>query len=108
MTPPGPAPATPPGDIESVADLFMSDTENEAQDDQHQRDIDIASIARTAYVKIASEMLGNIGHHVSEVYSPPRVTSFAHKLGLIPGFALDLLENDPFDGEPWDFRIRKA
>ena len=53
---------------------------------------EIASIARAAYVKIASEMLGNLGRHVSEVYSPPRVTSFAHKLGLTAGFALDLLE----------------
>ena len=51
-------------------------------------------------MKNISEMLGNIGHHISEVYSPPRVTSYAHKLGLIPGFALDLLENDPYDNKP--------
>ena len=25
------------------------------------------------------------------------------KLGLIPGFSLDLSVNDPEDNEPWDF-----
>ena len=51
--------------------------------------------------------MGNWGRHASEVYSPPRVTSYAHKLGLTSGFALDLLDNDPFDGQPWDFRIKE-
>ena len=41
--------------------------------------------------------------HVAEVYSPPRVTRLAPRLGLNPGFAFDLSENDPEDGRPWDF-----
>ena len=102
QTPPGPAPSTPPGAAQRIADLIMSDTEDEAP-----QDVDIANIAKNAYLKIAAEMLGNLGRHVSEIYSPPRVTSYAHKLGLLPGFALDLLENDPYDNKPWDFRIKE-
>ena len=54
-------------------------------------------------------MLGAIGPKdqaraidVAEVFSPPRVTELATKVGLTPGFALDLRTNDPFDNEPWD------
>ena len=43
------------------------------------------------------------GHHVSEVYSPPRVNVSAGKIGLVPGMSLDLTELDPHDGLPWDF-----
>ena len=43
-----------------------------------------------------------IGHpHVSEVYSPPRVTSLAHRFGLRPGMALNLTTIDE-NGVPWD------
>ena len=42
------------------------------------------------------------GKHVSEVYSPPRVTHIAKKVGLSTGFALDLTQLDPDDGMPWD------
>ena len=41
---------------------------------------------------------------VSEVYSPPRVTKAAKvltKLGITPGFALDITVDDE-TGEPWD------
>jgi len=41
--------------------------------------------------------------HVSEVYSPPRVTALAAEFRLIPGMALDLTVTDPDDGLPWDF-----
>ena len=41
--------------------------------------------------------------HVSEIYSPPRVTTVAQKMRLIPGLALDLTVNDPADDKPWDF-----
>ena len=44
-----------------------------------------------------------IKQHVSELYSPPRVTAMAEKMGMIPGFALDLTVRDPEDGMPWDF-----
>ncbi len=43
---------------------------------------------------------------VSEVYSPPRVTSALKHMtdsGLMPGVALDITTADPADGEPWDF-----
>ena len=42
-------------------------------------------------------------HHVSEIYSPPRITKMARKMGLAAGWALDLTEVDPDDNEPWDF-----
>ena len=48
-----------------------------------------------------------IHSHVTEVYSPPRVTSMAQKLGLIPGMALDLTTTDDDDGKPWDFNDEK-
>ncbi len=40
---------------------------------------------------------------VSEIYSQPRVTAYAARLGLSPAFALDLAVVDPDDGQPWDF-----
>ena len=39
---------------------------------------------------------------VAEVYSPPRITAMARTMGLKDGWALDLTEVDPDDGEPWD------
>ena len=45
----------------------------------------------------------NIGHpNVSEIYSPPRVTSLAKSFGLRAGCALDLSVVDEDDGMPWD------
>ena len=41
--------------------------------------------------------------HVSEIYSPPRVTAIADQFGMRPGFALGLNVNDPFDNKPWNF-----
>ena len=40
--------------------------------------------------------------HVSEAYSPVRVTGMADKMGLIPGLAMDLTTCDEH-GNPWDF-----
>lgn len=40
--------------------------------------------------------------HVSEAYSPKRVTGMAEKMGLIPGIAMDLATFDEH-GNPWDF-----
>ena len=42
-------------------------------------------------------------HHITEVYSPPRVTAMAKRMSMIPGFALDLTQLDPDDNKPWDF-----
>ena len=42
---------------------------------------------------------------VSEIYSPPRITRAARmlpRLGITPGFALDLTTNDE-NGQPWGF-----
>ena len=41
------------------------------------------------------------GCHVGEVFSPPRVNVIAKKIGLRPGFSLDLNVNDPEDNKPW-------
>ena len=38
---------------------------------------------------------------VAEVYSPPRVTEMARKMGLRAGWALDLTMED-HDGRTWD------
>ena len=40
---------------------------------------------------------------VAEVYSPPRITQIAEKIGLNPWWSLDLTVDDPEDGQPWDF-----
>ena len=40
--------------------------------------------------------------HVSEAYSPVRVTGMAENMGLIPGLAMDLTTYDEH-GNPWDF-----
>ena len=52
--------------------------------------------------QIAIECI-KFGKHVSEIFSPKRVTKTAAKIGLHPGFAFDLNEVDPADGKPWDF-----
>ena len=44
--------------------------------------------------------------HVSEIYSPPRLTAMCKSMGLNPGFALDLTVLDPDDGMPWDFTLK--
>ena len=36
----------------------------------------------------------------AEVYSPPRVTAAARKMGLNAAWALDLTQVDPDDGKP--------
>ena len=38
-----------------------------------------------------------ISFHITEVYSPPRVTRESERWGLIPGMAMDLTTNDPDD-----------
>ena len=43
------------------------------------------------------------GVDVAEIYNPPRVTAKASQFGLMPGFALDPMVNDPVDGKSWDF-----
>ena len=42
---------------------------------------------------------------VAEVYSPPRITEMARKLGMRPGWALDLTATDEDDGTHWDFSL---
>ena len=45
-----------------------------------------------------------VQNHVSEIWSPPRVTALAHEFKLVPGFAYDIQVNDS-NGVPWDFDI---
>mgnify|MGYP000930717893 FL=1 len=39
---------------------------------------------------MADQVMAVVQNHVSEVWSPPRVTKLAGKFGLSPGFAYDL------------------
>ena len=50
---------------------------------------------RRTQMQLASKM------HVAEIYSPPRMTIAAKKLGLTPGWSLDITALDPDDGLPW-------
>ena len=60
--------------------------------------MDVGFLAEIAYEYI------KYGQHVSEVYSPPRVTDVAESTGLRAGWALDLTVNKD-DGTPWDLSI---
>ena len=42
---------------------------------------------------------------MAEIYSLPRMTKMAQRLGMRAGWALDLTETDPEDGQPWDFSV---
>ena len=73
-------------------------------------DMDISGALDTGEFNIDVMMLwGSPGaekgeNDVSEIYSPPRVTRFAHRHGLRPGWSLDL-KTLKEQGEPWDFDI---
>jgi len=43
------------------------------------------------------------GVHVAELFSPPRVTALAVKVGFSAGFAFDLTQVDAETGKPWNF-----
>jgi hypothetical protein len=45
----------------------------------------------------------NVRHHVTEIYSSPRVDKLATRTRMVPGMSLDLAVDDPDDGKPWDF-----
>ncbi len=70
-----------------------------------------AEIAQSAEIEELYNVLKQMGmtslkrNDVSEIYSRPRVMAYAQKLGLAPGFALDLCTADPNDGTPWDFDV---
>ena len=51
---------------------------------------------------VADQVMAVIQNHVSEVWSPPRVTKLAAEFGLSPGFAYDFVVGDE-NGNPWDF-----
>ena len=69
-----------------------------------------------AMLSLVHDLGGNVGKYrrertkapktiVSEIYSPPKVTSVAKlcpSFGILPGFALDLSTSDT-DGRAWDF-----
>lgn len=48
----------------------------------------------------------NVHYHVTEVYSPPRVTKMAERLKMMPGMALDLTGTDE-EGNAWDFNVEE-
>ena len=43
---------------------------------------------------------------VGEIYSPPRITAMASRMGLKSAWALDLTQEDPDDGKAWDFSCK--
>ncbi len=43
---------------------------------------------------------------VAEVYSPPRMTTMASRMGLKAAWALDLTQVDPVDGQMWDLSVK--
>ena len=54
------------------------------------------------------EMIGQLevsGLTISEVYSPPRVSHEALKMGLKRDFALDIAADDPTTGRRWDLGV---
>lgn len=51
---------------------------------------------------MANQVMAKAQNHVSEVWSPPRITKQASQFGLNPGFAY-VLENNDENGNPWDF-----
>ena len=59
-------------------------------------DSDLADIAQL----LRSFGCMSVTYDVSEIFSPPRVTAMATRMGLKPGFALVLTVVDPDDGKP--------
>ena len=53
-------------------------------------------------VRLCGKGQQHVQSHVSEAYSPVRVTGMAEKMGLIPGLAMGLTTCDEH-GNPWDF-----
>lgn len=56
--------------------------------------------------EVVADQVAVAQNHVSEVWSPPRMTRLANQFGLNAGFAYDLMINDE-NGEPWDFDQQK-
>ena len=92
------------GEDDQAFDIFMGDQGESpepvpapAQGRNSEETMDVGLLASIAieYIKF--------GKHVAEIYSPPRVTKVASKIGLRTGFALDLSVNNPISDKPWDF-----
>lgn len=80
----------------------VHDVDNaEIRDDQMYDEI--RSI-RTDSEDMISSMIATVQRHVSEVWSPPRVTAMAPSYGLVPGSAYDI-EADDEKGAPWNFDV---
>ena len=56
-------------------------------------------------VRLYGKSQEQVQSHVTEAYSPVRVTGMADKMGLIPGLAMDLTTRDEH-GNPWDFNVK--
>ena len=69
----------------------------------------LAEIEQNFKAKDAAKRRSSVHHDgkmdIAEVYSPPRVTETAAKMGLKPGWALDLTQVDEEDGQRWDFSV---
>ena len=80
---------------------FHDVVNSEAKDDDMYEEI--RSI-RSDSEDMVSSIIATVQRHVSEVWSPPRVTAMASKFGLRPGEAYDI-ETDDDKGIPWDFDV---
>ena len=85
---------------EDAPELFMDDEDDPSGPIADDSDMPVGLMAQ-----IAVECI-KFGKHVSEIFSPKRVTKTAAKIGLNPGSAFDLNEVDPTDGKPWNFNDR--
>ena len=68
--------------------LMENDFQDVVNQDQAMYD-DIDSVPSDAEDMIGS-VISIVQRHVSEVWSPPRVTALASKYGLVPGSAYDI------------------
>ena len=87
-------------DIDSEELLEDISVDPDLHEDEYR--YDLGNIQRN----IRTELTYRERPDVSEVYSPPRITAEAAKMGMKPGFSLDLTVTRS-DGEAWDFTRKR-
>ena len=93
--------------IDDSADNIGIEGENKDDSEMNEEPSNVyeAVLAKIAEIEFETELIKAIREasqevDVAEVYSPPRVTKVASKLGLKPGEAMDLTNG-------WDFRLQR-
>jgi hypothetical protein len=72
-----------------------------SREDQERVMEELNRISRT--MKACGPNSSQVMKLVSEVYSPHRINSVVDRMGLVPGFSLDLTTVDPGHNRPWGF-----